>query len=287
MREVTIDEVLGQFARWIRTEVVDGATSSLTAQAYLNDVRDHAAWLTARQVDLAALTDEICIQYRTYLLEHFKPNTVSRKLSSLRKFYGATHSRGLLPRNFATRLKNPPKLATGDMRGQCLGTLQLQRILALPITNHTCSVNAQVKATRDKAILELTIRHGLREIEIVRANEADLRLKSNGEISELCVIGVRSRPQTIYLAPQSESALDRWLATRALMHVADDESGSPLFVSLHWADNGHGRGGYRLSTRGVRAMLDRYLTAAGAKLPGISGNVLRHSPICPALDPSV
>ncbi len=154
----------------------------------------------------------------------------------------------------------------------------VQRILALPIIDQARSVNAQIKAIRDTAILELTIRHGLREIEIVRTNETDLRLKSNGEVNELRIAGGRTRPRIIYLTSQSASALERWLTTRALLHVADDELGSPVFVSLHWADNGHGGGGRRLSTRGVRAMLDQHLTAAGAKSPGVSGDALRRSP---------
>jgi integrase len=61
------------------------------------------------------------------------------------------------------------------------------------------------------------------------------------------------------------------------MHVEGDAAGEPLFASLHWADNGHGAGGRRLTTRGVRVTVDRYLEASGAKAGGISCQALRHS----------
>ena len=102
-------------------------------------------------------------------------------------------------------------------------------------------------------------------------------LEAEVETSSLQVPGHRNRWHTVYLVAQTQFALEQWLAVRRLMHVAGDAAGDPLFASLHWADNGNGTGGRRLTTRGVRVTVDRYLEASGAKASGISCQALRHS----------
>ena len=42
-----------------------------------------------------------------------------------------------------------------------------------------------------------------------------------------------------------------------------------MFVSMHWSDNGHGRGDQRITVRGIRTAIDARLKTAGIKKPGV------------------
>lgn len=277
----TIDEVLAQFAEWLRFEVADGQGSALTLKAYLDDTKQHLLWLAEVGLRPAQVTYEVVLEYRRWLVEQYAVSTAGRKLTSVRRFYDIAHARGALAQNPAARVKSPADRTDEDEKIKYISRLQMQKVLVLSDEQYKHTPNEKVKALRDQAMLLLAMRHGLREIEIVRLNEENLKLTAEG--GDLRVYGKRSKWRTIHLVPQTQVAIEKWLAARKMMHVAADDGGktvgmpgTPVFVSLHWADNGHGKGGTRLSTRGVRSAIDGYLVKVGAKEPGVSGHALRH-----------
>jgi len=278
----TIDEVLAQFAVWLRFEVADGQGSTLTLKAYLDDTRQHLMWLAEIGLRPAQVTYEVVLEYRRWLVEQYAVSTAGRKLTSVRRFYDIAHARGALQQNPAARVKSPADRTSEDEKIKYISRLQMQKMLVLSDEQYKHSVNKKVKAMRDQAMLLLAMRHGLREIELVRLNEENVKLADDG--GELRVYGKRSKWRTIHLVPQTQLALEKWFAARKMMHVVADDGGStlgmpgtPVFISLHWADNGHGMGGTRMGTRGVRSVIDGYLIAVGAKADGVSGHALRHS----------
>jgi site-specific recombinase XerD len=281
--EPTIEEILEQFSRWMRLDVADGNASQATLRSYWGDVRDHLRWLWTQGLRPAQADEDVLKEYRALLASQYKVSTAGRKFTSVRRFYDMAYQRGQLPSNPAARIKSPADRTDEDERIKYISRLAMQKMLVLSDEQYKHNANAKVKALRDQAMLLLTMRHGLREIELVRLNVENLDLQDGGESSTLRVFGKRSKWRTIHLVPQSQLAIEKWLAVHAMMHVAPDggdgmsQPGTPLFVSLHWANNGHGARGERLSTRGVRAMIDGYLAAAGAKAEGISGHALRHS----------
>ncbi len=279
----TIDEVLAQFAVWLRFEVADGQGSTLTLKAYLDDTRQHLVWLAKMGLRPAQVTYEVVLEYRRWLVEQYAVSTAGRKLTSVRRFYDIAHARGALQQNPAARVKSPADRTSEDEKIKYISRLQMQKMLVLSDEQYKHSVNDKVKAMRDQAMLLLAMRHGLREIELVRLNEENVKLNAD-DGGELRVYGKRSKWRTIHLVPQTQLALEKWFAARKMMHVVADDGGStcgmpgtPVFVSLHWADNGHGKGGTRMGTRGVRWTIDGYLKAVGAKAEGVSGHALRHS----------
>jgi site-specific recombinase XerD len=282
-QDAGIDEMLEQFSRWMRLDVADGNASPATLRSYWGDVRDHLRWLMAQGLRPAQADEDLLKGYRAFLTGQYKASTAGRKFTSVRRFYDMAFNRGQLPSNPAARIKSPSDRTDEEERIKYLSPIQLQKILVLADEQYKHEAREKVKALRDQAMLLLGMRHNLREIEMARLNVEDLNLQPNGEGSTARVFGKRSKWRTIHLVAQTQTAIERWLAAHGMMKVQPDQgdglsnAGTPLFVGLHWADNGHGKGGRRMTTRGIRGMIDGYLIKVGAKAPGVSGHALRHS----------
>ena len=261
----TIDDILAAFQAWMRLDVADGNASPETLRCYLGDVRQHLVWLDEEGITPAQAGEEDIKAYRAHLIETYAVASVGRKLTAVRRFYQMAHNRGAVAHNPADGVKAPRDKTARHERVKYLTQVALQRLLAAPDT-HT------PKGLRDRAILVLMAIHGLRAIEVHRANLEDLDLEA-GEAGSLRVFGKGDKWRTVLLTEQTREELKKWLAVRSLMQAADDQA---LFVSMHWS-NGRSQPGRRVSRRGIRRMVDGYLEATGAKQEGISCHALRHS----------
>jgi len=264
VRRPTVDEILHAFRAWMRLDVADGNASPETIRVYLGDVRQHLRWLAGEGLTPAQAGEEDLKSYRAHLVENYAVSTVARKLTSVRRFYEMAQNRGAIPHNPAGGLKAPRDRTERHERVKYLTQVALQRLLAAPEAN-------KPKGIRDRAILILLAIHGLRVVEIHRANLEDLDLEA-GEAGELRVLGKGSKWRTVLLTEQTREEIKRWLAVRDLTH-ANSEA---LFISLHWS-TGRAEPGRRISRRGIRSMVDGYLEQIGAKKDGISCHALRHS----------
>lgn len=104
------------------------------------------------------------------------------------------------------------------------------------------------KAVRLRAIIALLLYQGLRQIEIVRLDVADVRLST----SQLNVLGKgRDDKEPLYLHPQTVKTLKAYLRSSIVKDGA-------LFTSL-WGQ----AKGTRLTTRGLRLLVKDVLTAVG------------------------
>jgi site-specific recombinase XerD len=260
VREPTIDEMLEAFRRWMRLDVADGNASPHTLRTYYSDVRQHLEWLAARGLTPVQASEDDLKRYRAGMVERYAVSTVGRKLSSIRRFYGMAMARGALPQNPAAGLKAPRDNTARHERVKYLPLETVRRVLAAPNPN-------KAKGIRDRAIMVLMAMHGLRVVEVHRLNMDEVDLEA-GEAGQVRVFGKGDKWRTILLVEQTREILRMWLAARALMRP-----GSPaVFLNMHW--NGPNE---RISTRGIRAMVNGYLEDVGAKREGISCHALRHS----------
>jgi len=260
VRAPTVEEVLEAFREWMRLDVADGNASPHTLRTYFSDVRQHLEWLAAQGLTPAQACEDDLKQYRAGMVERYAVSTVGRKLSSIRRFYGMAMARGALMQNPAAGLKAPRDNTARHERVKYLPLNTVRRVLAAPNVN-------QAKGLRDKAILVLMAMHGLRVVETERLNMENVDLEA-GEAGQIRVFGKGDKWRTILLIEQTREILRMWLTARALMR-----SGSPaVFLSMHW--NGPNE---RITTRGIRAMVNGYLEDVGAKREGISCHALRHS----------
>lgn len=278
IHEPTVEEILEQFARWMRLDVGEGAASPATLRSYFSDVRQHLCWLFGQGLTPAQADEEVLKSWRAFLLGDGAPgllepgnshapgcysvSTVGRKLASVRRFYQMAYARGALPANPAEGLKAPKDRTDRAERVKFLTLVAVQRALQAPDVR-------TVKGMRDRAILVLMAMHGLRVAEVAGLDLGDLDPDA-GSDGTLTVIGKGSKQRVIYLTDDTRQELDRWLRARQLMDVNE----AALFLATH--ENGHGPAG-RLGVRGIRVMVDGYLRAVGAKAAGVSCHSLRHS----------
>jgi len=264
VREPTIEEMLAAFEAWMRLDVAEGNGSPQTLRAYFGDVKQHLEWLAEQGLRPAQAGEEDLKAFRAHLVDGYAVTTAGRKLASVRRFYEMARARGLITQNPVAGLKAPSDRTAREERIKYLTLEQARRVLALPNVNTP-------KGIRDKTILVLMALHGLRVIEVHRLSLEDVDLEAE-EAGTLRLFGKGNKHRTILLTVETREIMERWLAARALTR-----SDSPaVFVTMHWTDAAV-EPGQRISTRGIRQMVDGYLRAAGVKKPRVSCHSLRHS----------
>jgi len=181
---------------------------------------------------------------------------VAVKLTAIRRLAAAW--RGLRQDNPAAGLRAPKDKTERAERIKFLPLDGLRRLLDAPRGNDPAAV-------RDRAILAMMGRHGLRVSEV-----AGLTVDSvDFDAGTIKVVGKGRKTRTVHLTETSAAALRQWLDIRESVAKPGE---SALFVSL---DRAHKGGG--MSTRAIRYVVDEYLGDVGLKAAGISCHSLRHS----------
>jgi integrase/recombinase XerC len=168
---------------------------------------------------------------------------------------------------------NPGRMVGGSHRPlshsrETLTPAQVQALIQRVSTD--AAENAGQRSLRDLAFVKLMVDCGLSEIEIIRADLQDLNRE--GECVVLWVQGKGRvhKDAPVALPPDVGAIIEKYLASRGELKPSD-----PLFASA-----GNRTWGERMSTRGVRERVNRYLGAAGVK-KGKNGKVtpgsLRHT----------
>lgn len=256
------DALLALFERFAVRKVARGAASEDTRAAYRSALRAWFAWTAERGVDAAAATVEDVESYRaTMIAADAAPATIAARLVAVRRLFDAIVWDGQRTDNPADEVEAPrDSRAADDFKA-----LDLDAVRALFAA---VPADGSVKALRDRALLALATLHGLRTCELVGASVADLCERAGAPA--LLVHGKGSKDRVVYLRRDTEAALRDYINARGAVRA--DEDGEPLFASL---DRRTGPG--RMDRRGVRKVVDGYLSAAGLKADGLSCHALRHT----------
>jgi integrase/recombinase XerC len=198
--------------------------------------------------------------YKRYLQEDrgLHHVSISTYLTALRRFCQYLTDIGLLTVNPARAVKGNRRpdshsrdvLSRGEVEGLLAGIDVSTRI-----------------GKRDLAIAYTMIYAGLSEIEIVRANLADLEQTLLGWFLRVQGKGKRSKDRQVPIDAPVMEKVRIYLDARGRIRPEN-----PLFVS-------HGRRseGERLNTRSVRSRINIYLKRAGIKREGITPHSLTHT----------
>lgn len=216
-------------------------------------------WCDAEGVNPARATEDDVIAYRKHLVDAgLKRSTLALKLAVVRRLYEAARWRGLRQDNPALGVKAPRDRTTGEERAKYLPLQGLKRLLEAP-------VGVGVQAARHRAILALMGVHGLRVAEVAGLCVHNVDL-GRGAVS---VEGKGQKRRSVYLTEQTGAVLADWLAMRR--QVARPDTAAAFVVT------GHRCHGEAISTRGIRHLVDKYLSSCGLKREGVSCHSLRHS----------
>lgn len=244
------ESLIDAFLAFLR---IERNVSPRTIAAYASDLSQFSAFLD-RQGKHALDADHRLL--RSYLAEldraHYSRRTVARRLSAIRAFYRFLVDRGHCASSPAVVLTTPriprrlPEIAPADL---------LSRLLELPGT----TVPADL---RDRAILELLYATGVRVSELTALDVGDVDLAQG-------LVTVMGKGAKQRIVPLHTLAIDRvreyLVAGRPRLDRG--RGGQALFLN---------RLGTRLTSDGVRRMLDRRLDELGETI-SLTPHSLRHT----------
>ncbi len=256
--------MLEAFGDFVRLRVGDGDASPATVRAYAGEVGRFVEWCKGQGIDPSTATEGDILDYRAALVKaKYSKGTIALKLAAVRRFYAAATWRGLRRDNPAEGIKAPREKTAAAEKVKYISLAGLRRLLEAPKGDSP-------RAIRNRAILSLMGVHGLRVSEVAGLDVASIDLTS-GDAGAVRVLGKGSKERTVYLVPESAGKLRYWLQVRESLATVEELA---LFLDLDRARRFRGR---RMTARGIRAMVDRFLIDLGLKQQGISCHSLRHS----------
>ena len=262
MNALSLDDCLPAFRR----ALTDRACRPRTVDGYLKDVRRFARYLARRRggtPPLTAIAPADVLAYRAHLhqTEGLTPNTVNRRLTGLRAFFDWAVETGRLAVSPAASVRGVRAAKTPP---RSLSPAQEQRLLDA-LAQAPCRLSprpqeARQRALRDRAIVLLLLRAGLRVLETVRLNLDDVSLSAEGGVVRVRE-GKGGRSRAVPLPPEARAALEAYRAAR------------PAGESDRLFPGQRGP----LTPRQVQRILKRVARRAGLPPQEVTGHTLRHT----------
>jgi integrase/recombinase XerD len=280
--EIDCDALIGVFTNFLQFDVANGGASGDTIVTYWTQVKQYLEWCRSSKIDPREATRETIKVYRWWLAEQrgYKPKTIAVKLTAVSRLYDAAVEYGLMGSNPAWGVKPPTEsidpAAKITYLEQGEATILLQSVaqplcgdsLPLGTSSETCGA---LKILRDKLLLGVMTLEGTRTVEMHRLNIGDV--VRQGERVGLKVSSKRHM-RVVPLTPQLAQIMEAYLTARR-GHGFDQMVDNALLINL----SNFGRG-ERLSRRGIRQVVDKYLQATNLKyMEGrtLSAHSLRHT----------
>lgn len=233
-----------------------------TRTTYARALRQYVAWLGAEGIALERTTRADVLAYKRHLEYTKSANTTNAYLVAVRGLYSWLSARAGYP-NVADGVKGLRRSAqTGR---DALTLAQARALLAAPTEG--------VKGLRDRAMVSLMLRRGLRTVEVVRADVADLRQVGGMGVLYVQGKGHATKDDFVVLGAECERAISSYLAARRDTG-GDVTGGAPLFAAT-----GHRNGGGRMTTRAVSRIAKDAMRACGIDSPHITAHSLRHTAV--------
>ncbi|MDD5155241.1 MAG: tyrosine recombinase XerC [Candidatus Omnitrophica bacterium] len=231
--------------KFIRYLQIEKNYSSHTITNYRLDLEDFRNFLDKSPVEN---TDYLTLRKYLAILKgkNLGSRSVGRKLSSLRSFFKFLTREGFLKANPILMLSSPKM---EKHLPQFLTEEETRRLIE-------SAGQAGKEALRDRAILETFYSTGIRISELVGLNTQDIDFISG-------IVKVMGKGKKERIVPIGEHAI------RAIREYLDKRKKQSEVVFLN-------RSGKRISDRGVRGIVGKYIRLASIK-HGVSPHTLRHS----------
>ncbi len=231
-----------------------GELAENSAASYKRGVDKFMSWCESSEVQ--TVSPETLRGWKAALLKDGKrPATVNAWMAGVRALFAWGVETRRLAYNPAENVKGASRRGkTRKHNREALTDLEVRRVLAQPD-------RTTPQGRRDYAILALMVYTGVRQVEVYRADLADLRTENGNLVLAVTGKGHEAADDVVVVSnPKAQAAIYDWLAERG------DQSG-PLFVSF--SDRSRGE---RLGLRSIRLLVKQYFKAAGVR-----GNKTTHS----------
>jgi site-specific recombinase XerD len=248
-----IDEYITRFLEYVE---IERGRSLKTVRNYDRYLRRFVAFSGVKHVE--DITDEGVRRFRLWLNKQPSPDggTLKKKtqnyyLIALRSFLKYMAREGI-----TTLSPERIELAHVSQRDLDLISLEeLERLLSAPEGD-------DLKALRDRAMLELLFSTGLRVSELASLSR-DIEIDKD----EFSVRGKGEKIRVVFISPSAREAVKKYLAERTDMDDA-------LFIQLGLRANAEGD--MRLSSRSIERIVKHYAIKAGISRK-VTPHVIRHS----------
>jgi integrase/recombinase XerD len=268
------DALIAAFTNFLQFDIGSGGASAETIRTYWCEVRFYLLWCQTNQLQPLAATREQIKIYRHHLLQKkYKPATISLKLVAVARMYDAAIEYGLLFHNPVWGIKPPKQRGDPADRITYLNAAEAQALIQAPLANSTA-----LKILRDQLLLGMMTLEGVRTMEMHSADIGDI-VRTPAGVG--LTVSSKRQQRIVPLIPELVDLLDRYLLVRkqAKYSIA---ARSPLLINLHYRSRLTQQQpiDYRLSRRGIRYIVDRYLSALNLKHGDgrtLSAHSLRHT----------
>lgn len=228
----------------------------ISKNAYRNGLDRFLSW--AEENSIQQPDRNTILSFKSYLSNQLlAANTINSYLAAVKSFFSWLEGMKLYP-DIAKDIKGLPQ-PKGHLR-ESLTTTQIQDLLSR--MDQSTEIGC-----RDFALINLMVRTGLRTIEIIRADVADMRQEAGEALLYVHGKGRDSKDAFVLLTDKTLKPLLAYLKRR---DSADPSA--PLFSSL----SDRNRKG-RLTTRTVRMIVKRHLREMDLDNRRLSAHSLRHS----------
>jgi integrase/recombinase XerC/integrase/recombinase XerD len=240
-------------------ELVESFINSLDVKLsskllYRRTLKQYFNWVDSKGYLLTEIARPQLLQYKEELLSSGKSSlTVGSYITSIRRFYEWTEANKFYP-NIAKGIKTPK-------RKQQFKKQPLLPAQATELLNYY-----EDKTLRDKAIINLLLRTGLRTIEVIRASVEDITFKGSQRVLLIQGKGRDEKDNFVLLTDKTYQPIAQYLATRTA------SASEPLFTST--SNNSKGE---RLTTRTISYIAKEGLKAIGLDEKNFTAHSLRHT----------
>lgn len=264
---ITTNNLLVVFAEFLDIDVSAGDAATDTLKTYTRQLQQFLRWCDRRQLNPVTIIKDDIKKYRRWMIQQkeYKPATIALKLAVVRRFYQAAVEKGLIAINPAAGVKPPKEKCDPAEKITYLEQVEVETLLS------TIPNDGTLKSARDLAMLAIMALEGTRTVELHRANISSL--VRQGKNLGVRVEGKRSI-RVVPLTPDIGNLLVDYLHLRETRGEVLKPA-RPLFIAT-----GNNSWGQRISRRGIRSVVDKYLKEASLKhTPGrtISAHSLRHT----------
>lgn len=246
---------LAEFIKYFEAEK---GVSPHTIRAYQTDLLSFKEWLKGKGVDEEEINHTLMRSYLSYMQhEEYLRSTVVRRVSALRSYFKFLCRENFIKTNPVAELRIPKR---EKRLPNFLYLKEIDNLLASPVGDDPISL-------RDKALLEILYSTGLRVSELVGLN-----LGMIDSYRMIRIEGKGGRERLVPIGSYALQALDEYLKKRSelmnnAIRLGIEPDREALFLN---------RWGKRLSDRGVRFIINKYLTIAKIDKT-VSPHVLRHT----------
>lgn len=237
-------------------------TSPKTKSAYLDGMMALFAYVRDCGLEFDELSEDDIFSFKDHFVENgYKPSTVSIYLAGIRSFYRFVEKDEEDGVDIACGVKGMK--AERGFKKEVLHREQARELLASIETD-------TLKGKRDFAIVNLMIRTGLRDVEVVRALVGDVKFQ-DGEVATLRVQGKgrQSKDDFVVLDEATLSPIRDYLLARK-----GCEDGDSLFASVARRNCGDA-----LTTRSLSRIVKSRLNAIGLTGDEYTAHSLRHTAV--------